>query len=663
VTIARVAIDVPIDTLFDFRVPESTAVSPGALVVVPFGRSRKVGLVIALQARSSVAASRLRDIESVVADAAPLGPVELELLGFCARYYLRPLGEVAAAALPPRLRQVSRRALAATEIPRAPRTPAPQPPDPTPAQQAAIAACLGAIGRFQPILLQGVTGSGKTEVYLRAIDAVIASGKQALLLLPEIALTPQLESVTRSRFPQAEVVAVHSAMGEGARAAAWLAAQRGSAAVVLGTRLAVFMPFRDLALIVVDEEHDPSYKQQEGVRYSARDLAVRRAQLASIPVILGSATPSLESYANARDGRYAYATLPARVAGAALPRVRMVDTRADRPADGMTQALRVAIAARLEAREQSLVFINRRGFAPVLHCRDCLWHPDCPRCSAKLVVHRAAAQMRCHHCGHRERLPQACPRCGSADLAPLGEGTQRIEAALQEAFPQARIARLDRDVTRRRGALQAVLGEVRAARVDILVGTQMLTKGHDYPALTLVGVIGADGALFSADFRAAERLFSRLVQVAGRAGRRERRGEVIVQTEFPTHPLYAAAAAQDFDAFAAGELAQRAAAGFPPFSHLALLRAESKKEGEALAFARAAARTATRIARGAADIDVFDAVPALLERKAGFSRAQLMVRARARTRFQPFLHAWQDALSLSGARRVRWSIDVDPQET
>ena len=660
-TIARVAVDVPIDTLFDFRVPEGVAASPGSLVIVPFGKTRRVGLLVQLQARSSVAPQRLRDVEAVVADVAPLGRVELELLDFCARYYVRPLGEVAAAALPPRLRQVSRRALA-PGAPDAPPAVALAAPALTAAQQAAIDICREALGRFRAILLQGITGSGKTEVYLRTIETVVAAGRQALVLVPEISLTPQLLAHVRGRFAGAQVVAVHSGMAEGARASAWLAAQQGTAAIVLGTRLAVFMPFRDLGLIVVDEEHDPSYKQQDAMRYSARDVAVRRAQLGAIPAILGSATPSLESYANARSGRYAAALLPARATGAQLPRVRMIDTRADRTADGLSHALSAAIAERLRLGEQSLVFINRRGFAPVLHCRACQWHATCARCSANLVVHRAANEMRCHHCGHREQIPAACPRCASADLAPLGEGTQRLEARLQEAFPQARIARVDRDVTARKGALEALLDDVRAERIDILVGTQMLTKGHDYPGLTLVGVVGADQALFSADFRAAERLFAQLVQVSGRAGRASRPGEVLIQTEFPQHPLYVAAAAQDFDAFAESELAQRREAGLPPFSHLAMLRVESKKRGEALAFARSAARAAQRLARGSSVVEIFDAVPAALERKAGFDRAQLLVRSASRRELQPFLHDWNRALGRARLARVRWTIDVDPQE-
>jgi primosomal protein N' (replication factor Y) (superfamily II helicase) len=517
--------------------------------------------------------------------------------------------------------------------------------------------------RFNPVLLQGVTGSGKTEVYLRAIAAALARGRQALFLVPEIGLTPQLEDEVRRRFPEARLASAHSHLGEGARAAAWLAAQSGSARIVLGTRLAVLMPFRDLGLIVVDEEHDPSYKQQEGLRYSARDVAVRRAQRQAIPVVLGSATPSLESFANAREGRYALATLPTRASsGAAMPRVRTVDTRADRPHEGLSHALLAAIRERLGRGEQSLVFVNRRGFSPVLFCRSCAWHSTCARCSANLVLHMGARELRCHHCGHRERVPQACPTCGAADLAPVGHGTQRVEEALRSAFPEARIARVDRDSTARKGALRGMLDQVRAGDIDILVGTQILSKGHDYPNLTLVGVLDSDSSLFSADFRASERLFSQLVQVSGRAGRAERAGEVLIQTDFPGHPLYAAVAAQDFERFAGEALEERRAAEFPPFSHLALLRAESKKAGDAGGFLKLAARVAQRLAARRGGIEVFDPVPAPLERKAGFERAQLLVRARSRTVLQPFLREWKAALAAKGERQVRWSLDVDPQE-
>ncbi len=660
-TILQIALDVPLDESFDFEPPAGAVAAVGSLVVVPFGRSRKVGVVVGTAPASELAPARLRGVESVVEDVAPLRREELELFRFCSAYYQRPLGEAIAASLPPRLRQVSRRRIAAPV------------PETTPAahgfaeavtltgdQREAIAAAQQGRERFHPLLLQGVTGSGKTEVYLHLIADALARGRQALFLLPEIGLTPQLEEQVRRRFPGARIFAAHSRLNEGDRALAWLAAQSGAAQVVLGTRLAVLMPFRDLGLIVVDEEHDPSYKQQEGLRYSARDVAVRRAQVLGIPVVLGSATPSLESMLNAAQGRYTLARLRERAsAGAAMPRIRTVDTRADIPHDGLTFALVDALRKRLERGEQSLVFLNRRGFSPVLMCRACSWHSACTRCSANLVLHRRDAELRCHHCGKRARLPQACPECGSADLAPVGQGTQRLEEALREALPAARIARIDRDSTARKGELRKVFDEVRAGRIDVLVGTQMLAKGHDYPKLTLVGVIEADSALYSADFRAAERLHAQLVQVSGRAGRADRPGEVLIQTDFPGHALYAAVASHDYDRFAADALEERRLAGFPPFGHLALLRAEAKKAGEPVRFLRDAAR----VARGLrAAVEVFDPVPATLERKAGYERAQLLVRSASRADLQPFLARWRAALQARAERRVRWTLDVDPQE-
>ncbi|HSW82511.1 MAG TPA: primosomal protein N' [Usitatibacter sp.] len=659
--IARVALDLPLHEAFDFRMPDHEEIAVGALVVVPFGRSRRVGVVVAHARRTEVPPSKLRDIERRVEDVPPIAPAELELYEFCARYYQRPLGEVIATALPPRLRQVSRRSIPAQPV-AAPHTRvASAEPALTPEQQAAVERIDAAVGGFHAILLHGITGSGKTEVYLRAIAAAVARGAQALFLVPEIGLTPQLEDLVRGRFPDARVALAHSHLGEGERAGAWLAAQSGQADIVLGTRLAVLMPFRNLGLIVVDEEHDPSYKQQEGLRYSARDVAVRRAQGLGIPIVLGSATPSLESFSNARDGRYQLVTLASRATGAQLPNVRTVDTRADRPREGLAAALVAAIARRIEAREQALVFVNRRGFAPVLYCRSCAWHSTCKRCTANLVLHLRSGELRCHHCGHRERVPNTCPSCGGIDLAPIGHGTQRIEESLQAALPNARIARVDRDSTARKGALRGVLERVRAGEIDVLVGTQMLAKGHDYPGLTLVGVLEADSALFSVDFRASERLFSQLVQVAGRAGRGDLPGEVLIQTDFPGHPLYAAVAAQDYTAFAVDALGERRAASFPPFSHLVLLRAESKATGEAGEFLRGAARSARALARDA-KVEVFDPVPAVLERKAGFERAQLLVRSPSRAALLEFLPRWREALGRREERRVRWALDIDPQE-
>jgi primosomal protein N' (replication factor Y) len=657
--IARVALDVPLEEAFDFRVPPELDPPVGSLVVVPFGRGRKVGMVAERTDHSEVPAERLRDVESVVADIAPFTADQLELFEFCAQYYQRPLGETVAAALPPRLRQVSRRAAKPLDAPPT-NVVAPSPPEATPAQQSALDACLAGFDRFHPVLLHGVTGSGKTEVYLRLIAEALARGRQALYLVPEIGLTPQLESQVRERLPGARIAFAHSHLSEGERAASWLAAQSGVAQVVLGTRLAVLMAFRNLGLVIVDEEHDPSYKQQEGLRYSARDVAVLRAQRLAIPIVLGSATPSLESWANAAEGRYTLATLPERaVEGAAMPSVRTIDTRADRPQEGLSAGLVTAIRDRLARGEQSLVFVNRRGYAPVLFCAACTWHSACSRCSANLVLHRSARQLRCHHCGHVERIPAACPACGVADLAPVGHGSQRVEEALAAALPGARIARVDRDSTARKGALRDVLDLVREGALDVLVGTQMLAKGHDYPNLTLVGVLESDGALFSADFRAAERLFALLLQVSGRAGRGRTAGEVLIQTDFPYHPLYAAVAAHDFSRFAEDTLAERRAAGFPPYAHLALLRAEAKKPGEAMHFLGRAAEIGKALA---AEVDIFDPVPATLERKAGYERAQLLVRAASRSPLQRFLAQWRQALAAESSRTVRWTLDVDPQE-
>ncbi|APV49215.1 hypothetical protein BWI17_05675 [Betaproteobacteria bacterium GR16-43] len=658
--IAQVALDVPLDATFDFSVPEGVEAAVGHLVVVPFGRARKVGVVVGGASRSDVPEGKLRALESVVADVPPLARAEIDLYRFCASYYLRPLGEVIGACLPPRLRQVKRRPI---------RRPEPEAPQDagfsasftlTPKQEIAAHLVAESADRFHPVLLQGITGSGKTEVFLHAIASTLARGRQALYLVPEIGLTPQLEAQVRERFPGAVIVAAHSHLSEGERASAWLDAQSGRARIVLGTRLAVLSPFRELGLIVVDEEQDASFKQQEGLRYSARDVAVRRAQMLGIPVVLGSATPSLESYANAKQDRYALATLPARAAaGAMLPSVHAVDTRVDRPEEGITATLTKALSARLQRGEQSLVFVNRRGFSPVLYCSDCAWTSTCDRCSAKLVLHLKAGRLRCHHCGHERRIPRQCPSCGGSDLLPVGHGTQRVEEGLRRRFPQARIVRVDRDSTARKGALKAMLEDVRDEKVDILVGTQMLTKGHDYPRLTLVGVLDSDSGLFSADFRASERLYAQLVQVAGRAGRAGLPGEVLIQTDFPAHPLYAAVATQDYLAFADAALEERRLAGFPPFAHLALLRAESKKPGEATAFLRVAVRAGQALS---SRVELFDPVPAPLERKAGFERAQLLVRAKTRASLQPFVRAWKAALDEKAERSIRWSLDVDPQD-
>jgi primosomal protein N' (replication factor Y) len=517
----------------------------------------------------------------------------------------------------------------------------------------------GAFGRFGAFLLHGVTGSGKTEVYLHLIARALEQGAQALVLVPEISLTPQLEAQFRLAFPDAGLALMHSGLEDVARTSAWLQAARGEAGIVLGTRLALLAPIPRLALIVVDEEHDPSFKQQEGLRYSARDVAVYRAKLASCPVVLGSATPSLETWHNYRCARYERLELPERASpGAQLPVVRTVDLRTAIQENGLAQALLAGLQLRLERKEQSLIFINRRGYAPVLACEACGWAAGCVRCTARMVLHSTDWRLRCHHCGDQAPIPEACPTCGNVDLRPMGRGTQRVEEFLGQRFPGARIVRIDRDSARRRAELTRTLEGVRRGEADILVGTQLLAKGHDFPDLTLVGVLNADKALLSTDYRAAERLYAVLAQVAGRAGRRERPGEVLVQTRYPEHPLFRALATHDYAGFAESQLAERRAAGFPPFVFEAALRAEAKKLDTALRFLR----TAVASIECPEEVRCYDPVPHVLTRRAGYERAQLLMQSPSRPVLQSFLSEMTKNLSVNAPRDVRWHVDVDPIE-
>ncbi|MFN3985881.1 MAG: primosomal protein N' [Rhodocyclaceae bacterium] len=534
-------------------------------------------------------------------------------------------------------------------------------PELTAEQAAALEALIDAGDAFASWLLHGVTGSGKTEVYLRFAEHVLAQGRQVLMLVPEIALTPQLEARVADRFPAAQVVSLHSGLSEGARSRGFVQALVGRADIVLGTRLAVFTPMPRLGAMLVDEEHDASYKQQEGVRYSARDLAIWRAHQRGVPVVLGSATPSLETWMHARDGRYRALRLNARAVAATLPGVRCLDTRRVKLEEGLAPALLAAIESRLGRGEQSLVFLNRRGYAPVLSCPSCGWVSQCPHCSANLVVHLTDRRMRCHHCGCDAAIPPACPVCGDQDIRPFGRGTQRVEAYLAERFTGARVLRVDRDSARTRAQWEAMLATVARGDADILVGTQMMAKGHDFPRLTLVGVIGADASLHAADFRAPERLFQQLMQVGGRAGRAHLPGEVLIQTEFPDHPLYACLTRHDFDRFAARELDERRAAGFPPLTFQAMLRADAPELDEAVHFLTHARRLAGELAP--AELRLYDPVPMRMTRLARRERAQLLVEADTRPTLQRFLGEWMAVLRAQRTgRELRWQLDVDPLE-
>ncbi len=534
-----------------------------------------------------------------------------------------------------------------------------QRPVPTAAQATALTTIAAAGPGFQPFLLQGVTGSGKTEVYLRLLEAVLERGQQGLVLVPEIGLTPQLVSRFRARLGTTLSV-LHSALSDTERLAAWRAAREGRAGVVIGTRSAVFTPLDRLGLVIVDEEHDGSYKQQDGWRYSARDLAVARAQRAGVPVVLGTATPALETLWNARQGRYQLLTLPVRAGAAGAPRLGLIDLRREPKHQGLATAAVLAMQRHLAAGNQVLLYLNRRGFAPTLFCNNCGWTAPCRRCDARMTVHLHPAGLTCHHCGLEDTLPYACPTC-SHEVSPVGQGTERIEQLLTDQFPGIEILRIDRDTIRRRGELDAALERVREGHARILIGTQMLAKGHDFPEVTLVVVLNADQGLFGTDFRAAERLAQTLTQVAGRAGRAERPGEVLVQTGFPDHPLLARWLEGGYDAFATAALAEREAAGWPPYSRLVVLRAESEDEGAALAFLRAAREAANALPNSG--VRLLGPAPALMERRAGRFRAQLLLESVQRGALHQLLGAWLPLVeALPRPKRVRYALDVDPIE-
>ena len=662
--------------------------APGTLVSVPLGKREVPGIVWPVHA-AEPPLLELKNVLHAVTALPPLGARWCELIAFTAGYYQRGLGEVALSVLPPELRKLDNAQIAnriaklqkttiATEatvvhvdLPK------------LSADQAEVLQQLAAVqDKAGTTLLFGVTGSGKTEVYLRAAAAALASGKQALVLVPEINLTPQLEARFTERFQGRHIVSLHSGLTPAQRLRSWLAAHLGLADLVLGTRLAVFASMPRLGLIVVDEEHDPSYKQQEGARYSARDLAVYRGKLEGAPVLLGSATPSLESWHRAEEGRYVRLALPDRIGGGALPKVQLVDMKQQPKSSGTNSALSPPLIAALQDRiargEQSLVFLNRRGYAPVLHCGDCGWKSACPHCSAWRVFHKLDRTLRCHHCGFTDRVPRACPDCGNLDIAPLGRGTEKLEEQLADllrvdaadvASKPVRIARIDADSTRLKGSLEAQLSAVHAGDVDVLVGTQMVTKGHDFRRITLVAAVNPDTSLFSSDFRAPERLFALLMQAGGRAGRsadQAARSEMWVQTWHPQHALYTALRQHDFTAFAASQLKEREMAGLPPYAHIAMLRSEAHTAEAARGFLQAAAELAVTL-QGADTVTLYPPVPTTVARVANVERMQMLIESPSRMNLQRFLAQWLPALhdvrkqlKAPEQRILRWAVDVDP---
>ena len=699
------------------------APTPGVRVRVPFGRQQLVGILVGTAAESSIVASKLKTAFGILDEKPVVDPVTFDLLRWAAEYYHHPIGEVFAAALPVGVRagqpalkptewwsltEAGRQELSAPSTRRAPRQRAllawlesrgratidevaggfnsahllalaargwaamqAEAPDEgkveshpsevalTQHQADCVAAILASLSSFGVHLLYGVTGSGKTEVYLRLIAAAIEAGGQALVLVPEIALTPQLVDRFRRRFSSG-VVALHSALGGNERRDAWRAAHSGRARIIIGTRSAVFTSLPKLALIVVDEEHDPSYKQHEGFRYSARDLAVVRARLAGVPIILGSATPSLETLENSASGRYSRHLLPQRPGAARTPLMSLVDLRKHASDQGLSTPAMQAMARHLQANGQIIVFLNRRGYAPSLFCSACGWVAPCKHCDARMTLHQRAQQLRCHHCGAHSPVPAICGNCGQA-LNPLGQGTERVEETLARLFPDAPLARLDRDTASARGAVENVLDRVHSGEARILVGTQMLTKGHHFPQVSLVVILDADQGLFASDFRATERLAQTITQVAGRAGRGSLPGEVLIQTQFPEHPLLNRLVTEGYEGFAVSALEERREAGWPPYSRLAMLRAEAKDNLALEGYLRAAVDSSRLLNETA--VKVLGPATALIARRADYFRAHLLIETAARSTLQRFLKGWLPHVErLSRPPGLRWSIDVDPLE-
>jgi len=719
--IIQVALPVPLPQLFDYLQAEDGSLTPvGSRVLVPFGRRKLVGVVIAHATQSAVPLQKLQRIVRPLDESEPLLDTKLlKLMKWCWQYYKHAPGEVVLSALPPALRNVQgklpapplqyelttsgRERLAQTAgraksqyamlealssgpkvaeqlssigsqwrktmarlqeqgwvkeetiEPAGPSfTPGPQL---TPEQQQAVEKISGDLRHFHCHLLDGITGSGKTEVYMSLMEQVLTSGRQTLVLVPEIGLTPQLLRRFRQRLGL-EPAVIHSGLSHGARLAAWAEARAGRARLVVGTRSALFTPLPKAGLIILDEEHDASFKQQDGFRYSARDVAVKRAAELKIPVVLGSATPSLESLSNAASGKYAWHRLRERATKASLPQWRVLDLCQQTTLQGLTSAALEAVAEAIERQEQVMVFLNRRGYAPVLMCHQCGWHGSCDRCDANLTWHRSAGRLCCHHCGSQSRAPALCPDCQADALMGAGEGTQQLEESLKQRFPGLPVLRFDRDRTSRKGVMDRQLEEVMTGEPCLLVGTQMLAKGHHFPNVTLVVIVNVDQALYSADYRALERMGQMIQQVAGRAGRMEKKGTVILQTLHPDHPALELLLNQGYEDYAHWLLEERRLAGLPPAGYQALLRAEAHERSVVEQFLQEALKV---FPAGVAK--AHGPMPAIMERLGGRSRMYLMLLSASRAGLHRQIDQWQPQLrDLPSARKIRWAIDIDPQE-
>ena len=700
--VVQVVVDKPLaqgfDYLWDERLLGATP-SVGVLVEVPFGRAFLVGLVIKVSAHSDYEIDKLKGVARI-APLPPLDPAVLRLMNFASQYYIHSLGETIIPTIP----QMWKKPDGWDKIPK--KLAAAEEKQKKKDKQDSVEGFVDEgnlnngqklaleklrdcrIDEFKAILLQGQTGSGKTAVFLNWLSEVLNDASaQVLILVPEINLTPQLERRVRAYFPEKKMVVLHSGVSEKVRGIAWYEAMTGSAQIILGTRLAALTPLPNLRAIVVDEEHDPSYKQQDGIRYSARDLAIWRAHDLKIPILLASATPSLETWMAAQAGRYEHIRLDQRAQGASLPKVHLVDTRdpqsqfspgdADRPITKslITKTLVNAISKNLEDKQQSLILINRRGYAPVLSCGACSWLSKCEQCSSYMVLHKAGALGRnsvlsCHHCGLVKPIPNHCPDCGNSDLKTLGQGTQKIEDSIEEMWPSARVLRVDTDASRKGKGAEELFQEIHAGNVDIVVGTQMIAKGHDYQNIGLVAVLDADSRLFSQDFRAAERLFAQLVQVAGRAGRSNKAGEaggtIYIETQFPEAAVFQFLLRHDVDGFLSFAANERKEAELPPFVYQALVHAEAKSLDKAIQFLRILKgylKSESHVSKG---LRVYDPVPRAMMRVAGSERAQLLIESDDRKSLQEILELVDRYLRensqgrISKEGRVRWLIERDP---
>ncbi|MEI8054452.1 MAG: primosomal protein N' [bacterium] len=666
--ILRVAVPSPLRHTFDYLLPKDynpTNIMPGIRVLVPFGKREIIGVVLEIVTESKSEPAKLKAALTVL-DNEPLLPKSiLDLISWTSKYYHHPIGDVISNALPNLLREATRKKKIedenneyklSKEFQAKPKT-----IQLNEHQKQAIDAVKKHLNEFKAFLLDGITSSGKTEVYLRVIAEIIAAHKQALVLVPEINLTPQ----TIARFAECFAVPIavfHSRLTPKERLHSWLMAKNGVASIVIGTRSAIFTPLKNPGIIIIDEEHDLSFKQQSGLRYSARNLAIIRGKLENIPVILGSATPCLESIYNVKRKRYIELTLPERAGGLAIhPSFHLVDMRNQKLKHGIAENLLHPIKKHLANQGQVLIFINRRGFAPILICHHCGWVAGCKHCDARLTIHQKKRQLRCHHCDMFEKIPPKCPKCSDENLLSLGSGTERVEATLQELLPEAKLIRIDRDTTRRKNSLETMLKNIHNKEYQILVGTQMLAKGHHFPDVTMVAVLNVDQGLFSADFRSSEHLAQLVMQVAGRAGRAEKPGEVYLQTHNPQHPLLLNLINGGYTSFVNNCLEERQAAQLPPYSYLALLHAESKEQAAALKFLAqirtGAEKSLTNI------IKLFGPIPAVMERKAGHFRAQLLLQSQNRETLQQALDILLKTIDeLKPKHSLRWFLDVDPVE-